>query len=125
MAAMLHGYIRFDEHAAIALRDRFPNETPDLEWIEALGDDVDEWLVMTSDVRISRNGAEREAFRRAGLRAFAFAKGYQKMPLAARCANLIARWNEIEALFDKVSPPFMFEFPVGRNTKFKSLVSSR
>ena len=122
MASMVHGYVHHDGHQAVHLRDRFAVTIPDIDWIEELRADENEWLVFTSDLRISRNKAEREAFRRAGLRAFGFAKGYQKMPLHQRCASLIYRWPEVVGLLDTVSAPFMFEFPVGRRKKFRSLI---
>ncbi len=57
------------------LKDRFKTETADVTWLEALGHEG-EWIVISGDIRISRNRAERAAWRESGLTAFFFASQY-------------------------------------------------
>ena len=51
------------------LRVRFEQQTEDVTWLEALGHEG-EWIVISGDIRISRNRAERAAWRESGLTAF-------------------------------------------------------
>jgi hypothetical protein len=50
----------------IPLTDRFPANTEDRVWMDALGDEGG-WVVISADRRIHRNKIEREAWRRSGL----------------------------------------------------------
>ena len=53
------------------LRVRFEQQTEDVTWLEALGHEG-EWIVISGDIRISRNPAEKAAWRESGLTAFFF-----------------------------------------------------
>ena len=121
MAHTLHGFIRSDGHTAVHLSDILPRSTSDIDWINHLRDSQDEWLVVTADKRIRRNRPEREAFRRAGLRAFVLANGFEKQPMHRRCAALVNRWPDMSDQFDKLEPPFMFEPPVAWGARLKQL----
>ena len=50
------------------LADHFPVDTPDVEWLKAVGDKG--WIVLTKDKRIRRDSVERAALKSAGVRAF-------------------------------------------------------
>ena len=50
------------------LADHFPINTPDVDWLKAVGDKG--WIVLSKDGRIRRDSVERTALRVAGVRAF-------------------------------------------------------
>ena len=50
------------------LADHFPTETPDIEWLKAVGEKG--WIVLSKDGRIRRDTVERAALKSAGVRAF-------------------------------------------------------
>jgi PIN like domain len=62
----------------VHLRQRFLQDTPDAEWISTLAKETN-WVVVSGDLRITRNPAERKAWRESGLVAFFLEKS---------CANL-------------------------------------
>lgn len=59
------------------LRVRFNQQTEDVTWLEALGREG-EWILISGDIRISRNRAERAAWRESGLTAFFSLANIQK-----------------------------------------------
>ncbi len=53
------------EHRVIHLRDDFPGNTEDIVWMQALAKEPD-LVIVTADIRISRNPHEVQAWREAG-----------------------------------------------------------
>lgn len=51
--------------------DHFPQNAPDVEWLTAAG--KNKWIVITRDERIRYRVAEKQALRRAKVRAFVLA----------------------------------------------------
>lgn len=86
-----------------------------------LRDSREVWLIITGDGRIQKNRAERVAFRQAKLRGYVLAPGYQKTPINQQAALLIWRWPEMEAFISHVSGGSLFELPMSKSGKFKSL----
>jgi predicted nuclease of predicted toxin-antitoxin system len=60
LAAALHILVEPDGHEVRHLRDRFAMNTPDIEWLAALGREGN-WVIISADQRIFRNRHEREA----------------------------------------------------------------
>ena len=50
------------------LADHFPVNTPDVEWLKAVGEKG--WIVLSKDGRIRRDSVERATLKAAGVRAF-------------------------------------------------------
>lgn len=121
MAYTLDGYLRGTEHDAVALKDMFPSDIADIDWMTALSASKEEWLIITGDDHIRRHRVERAAFRRLELRAFVLADGYRTTPMPNRCTMPIRRWADIEATFARFARPFMFKLPLGPGSKFESL----
>ena len=63
------------EHGVFHLRDKFPPNTEDAKWMEALATEAD-WLIITADVRISRNPHEVRAWKEAGHTIFFLKPGW-------------------------------------------------
>jgi predicted nuclease of predicted toxin-antitoxin system len=62
-------------HPIVHLRDKFPPDTKDPEWIRALAEEG-EWIIVSGDPRISREKAERQAWQESRLTAFFFGDGW-------------------------------------------------
>ena len=66
----------------------FPRDTPDTEWIAHLAREGD-WVIVSGDMRITRNPEERHAWRESGLTAFFFSgKGITEF----------RHWKQVEVL---------------------------
>jgi PIN like domain len=93
----------------------------DVEWIEHLRHQSDEWIFISGDGRVLKNAAERAALRSAGLHGFILAPAYQKTPLNQVAATLLWKWPEIEQVTRLLAAPSMHEIPIGKNTKLRQL----
>lgn len=93
------------------LRDRFPPDIKDEEWIHALGQEG-KWVVISGDLRIYRNRHQREAWRRTGLTAFFLASGWIKLSLLDQSWRFLRWWPMIEEQTKLVQPGAVFEVPV-------------
>ena len=122
VASTLNGYVAHLGHDAVHIRD-LPcgPHAADIVWMAALRATGDDWLVLTGDVRISKNRPERFAFTRANLKGVALAPGYQKMPMHQRAATILWRWPDIENAVARFQPPFLFELPTKKGTGFRML----
>ena len=76
------------------LRDLFEPQTEDIAWLEALGREG-EWIVISGDIRISRNPTERAAWRESGLTAFFFAGQYPEKKIWTQVTHFLHWWPEI------------------------------
>ena len=57
------------DHRVVHLKDRFPGNTEDVVWMQALANELD-LVIVTADVRIRRNPHEVKAWVAAGTRFF-------------------------------------------------------
>lgn len=81
-------------HAVIALRDKFPPNLPDTEWIEQLvNEDRDGWVVVTHDQ--FNKGLEREVLRRAGLRVFLLDRSWKDHNFWEKAVQLFRWWPRV------------------------------
>jgi PIN like domain len=100
----------------------FDARTTDIEWIEGLSARrTEDWIVISEDARIRKVAAERLAWRKAQLKGFVFAAGYQKMPLNQRASNLIWRWPQMKVFISAAAQGSVFELPVQRSAGFRPL----
>jgi hypothetical protein len=79
-------------HEVVHLRDRFPANTPDTEWIAALSRE-DGWAVITHD-RLNK-GLEREALKRAGLKVFMLDSSWKNHAFWEKAIQLTRWWPRI------------------------------
>ncbi len=63
------------EHHVFHLRDKFAPNTEDAEWMKKLAAEAD-WIIITADVRISRNPHEVKAWKEAGHTIFFLKPGW-------------------------------------------------
>ncbi|MCC2103959.1 MAG: hypothetical protein KDJ20_07925 [Hyphomicrobiales bacterium] len=125
LASALDGFISADGHRAFHIKDvpGLPNgrSSTDLEWIDHLRRDQKLWIFVSGDGRVLKNPAERAALRAAGLHGIILAPAFLKTPVHQQASHLIWRWPELETLVSSIAAPAMFELPIGRSAKPRSL----
>jgi hypothetical protein len=121
LAHALNGFVRAEGHAAYALRERFAPDARDTEWIGSLGQSAEEWIVVSGDRRITRNPAERAAWRSAGLRGFFLARGWRNIPLHQQAARIIWRWPDMLRQAELVEGALAMELPLGWSSRLRAL----
>ena len=67
------------EHRVVHLKDDFPGNTEDVAWMQALAKEGD-LVIVTADVRISRNPHEVLAWKQAGHTTFFLKPGWVNLP---------------------------------------------
>lgn len=88
LGSLVHG------HEVIALRDRFPTNTPDTVWIPEAGKNG--WIVISRDHNQRRRDAEHKALKANGVRVLYVRHGARQDTLFADAARLIKNWPKIE-----------------------------
>ncbi|GAB1837997.1 hypothetical protein MyNCGM121_47780 [Achromobacter xylosoxidans] len=78
----------------VQLRERFPANTQDLEWLEPLGREKN-WCVISCDAFRKQNGAERRAIRQFGLSVFVLQPSWASKPYWEKTAQFILWWPRI------------------------------
>lgn len=96
-------------HAARHLRDDFPPDVGDVEWLAKLGSQGD-WIVISADMHITRNAHERKAWQEAKLTTF-FLKNWSDQTFWMQAAQLVRWWPDIMAQAQKVKPGAGFLVP--------------
>lgn len=123
LAETIDGFIRHRDGHAWHIRDcasaglALSRHATDTDWMAALGADPRDWVVVTGDRRIGAVPAEKEAFRRAALKGFVLAPGYQKMRLNEQASTLLWRWPELVDVISRFRPPILVDVPPTRGAK--------
>ena len=125
LATTLDGYIRPEGHRAFHIKDvpGLPEgrNSADIEWIELLRMEQNEWIFISGDGKILKNSAEKAALRSAGLHGFILSPAYQKTPLNQVAAMIVWKWPEIENVTKLLASPSMHEIPINRISKMRQL----
>jgi hypothetical protein len=93
------------------LSQKFPRNLPDAKWISELGREGG-WVIVSGDLRISRNKAERQAWLESGLTAFFLAGAWGQQKLWLTAWKLIKWWPLIVAQAESIRPGAGFIVPV-------------
>lgn len=111
---------QYDTHAVEALKDKFPPNTPDEAWIQALADEGD-WVVISHDK--FRKAAEPEVLRRAGLIVFLLGKTWSKVTFWDKAYQLVRWWPAIIDQSERIAGGAAYEVPYrfSGKGKFKQL----
>ena len=123
VARCLHILVEQDGHEVVHLTDPFDPATPDIEWLGALGEDGD-WVVVSGDLRISKNRHERQAWRESGLTAFFLAKGWTNLKLWDSTWMLVRWWPRIMEQAELAQSGAGFEIPQKATGKFRIILPS-
>lgn len=104
----------------VALRAKFPANTPDEKWIQALADEGD-WVVITHDK--FKKGMEPEVLRRAGLIVFLLGKSWGHHKFWDKAYQLVRWWPAIVDLSERLEGGAAYEVPYrfSGKGKFKQL----
>lgn len=99
LARALGELIRPEGHEVLHLRQMFPADTEDEDWLPFLGDQGG-WVVISGDVRIVKNKQRRLVWAGSGLTSFFLKRGWTRGKLKGSeiAWRLLKRWPEIEAL---------------------------
>ena len=88
----------FDRKSEVRhLDDEFDDQTPDTDWIAAIGKRDPVPVVICGDGRILRNPAEAQALRDARLTFFLMAEGWSGLKWEERAWKMIKVWPSIAA----------------------------
>ncbi len=103
LARALHILVEVDGHQVVHLRDRFSPSATDSAWIEKLGEEGD-WVIITSDLDVSRREIEKTVWRRYGLIAFLLTKGFNSFTPLDVAWRIIKLWPKIQQQVGLASP---------------------
>jgi hypothetical protein len=106
--------------AAIPLRDKFPQSAKDIEWIAALGREGG-WSVVSGDLAITKNKAEKAAWLQTDLIGFFMEPAMARLTPIEQTARLLLRLPLIEAQLRLISGPALFSLPIGNSSKLRQL----
>ena len=116
IARSLHALFEL-EHEIVALRDRFPDNTPDIEWIEEL-DQQGAWAVLTRDLRIRTRPHERKAMDASRIVFFFLAGAWRKSDVAETAVRLIRLVPKMAAQVE-LADRGRFELPFHAGSKLR------
>jgi PIN like domain len=83
-----------NRHQVTHLRDKFPADIIDPAWIRTLGEDKD-WVIVSADLGITKNPANRAAWRESGLNAFFLKGGWQNQEIWIYASRFFWWWPKI------------------------------
>lgn len=105
----LDAALRAADIAFVAHRERFPDDTPDAEWIAAAAGHG--WVIVTRDRRIRYRANEAAAVRRGRLHLFSLTSGNVS---AAETATIVVKaWPAIQRAVASTEPPMMWSITRG------------
>jgi len=102
-AKAINALVEKDGDQAIHLSEMFPENTPDIEWLTKLRDEG-QWVVLTADMKITRNAHERAVWIKSGLTTFFLKRPYLKLDFWDQIGLLIQRWPRISEQAKLVTP---------------------
>lgn len=106
------------EDKAVHLKDLFPPDVADADWIATLSKEGG-WVVISGDARITKNAHERRAWQQSRLTAFFLKKGWMNQTLWLQASRLIQWFPDIMAQAAKVAPGAGFVVPYRYNGRFE------
>jgi hypothetical protein len=83
-----------DRNTVVHLSEKFDRSISDVDWISALGQERD-WVIVSGDLRISRNPAERRAWLESGLTTFFLKAGWGNQRIWTYAARFFYWWPSI------------------------------
>jgi hypothetical protein len=107
----------FDQHQIISLRDKFPENTTDIEWITALSDEGG-WAVLTKDLHLKTRPHERAALDRSSIVYFFLSGAWNQCDVPETAARLIRLVPKISAQTE-LTASGRFELPINAGSKLK------
>jgi PIN like domain len=104
------------EHEVVHLKDKFGPSVKDADWIGRLSEEG-RWIVISGDARITKRKAEQAAFRNSRLIGFFLAPSLNRSQVTKQMQRLLALWDDIEIIANRVAPGAMYELPMSGKIK--------
>jgi PIN domain-containing protein len=115
LAKSLHLLVEPD-HEVVHLKDRFPANASDEEWITALATEQP-WVIISGDLRIRKNPYVMKAWKSAGHTLFFLKPGWINLSLWTQTWKLVKCFPDIVATAERA--PIGSEFFVATNGKIE------
>jgi hypothetical protein len=116
----LRALVEMDGDTVVHLRERYPAETSDEQWLDELSRDGG-WAIFSLDRRIVRANAQRSAFGAQRNIGFFGDKGWKKLGRIEIIAHLLLWWPWIKLQSQTIAPGSGFVLPVKSTSKPKTL----
>jgi hypothetical protein len=97
--------------SGLRLIDKFGPKVDDADWISALSAEG-RWVVVSGDAKIARRKSEQAAFRNSRLIGFFFAPALSRSKVTKQMQRLLALWDDVEIIADRVAGGAMYELPI-------------
>jgi len=94
LAESINALARQDGDEVTHMRTKFPQDTPDVEWIKKLASEGN-WIVVSGDLDIVRTRAEKPVWQAAGLVGFFLMKGWMTLTPWDQAWRLVRWWPVI------------------------------
>jgi hypothetical protein len=107
----------FDEHQFVSLRDKFPANTKDVEWIGALNTEGG-WAALTAERRLKTRPHERLALDRSKIVFFFLTGSWLKWSVPEMAWRLI-RLVPLMAKQTELTESGLFDLPVNASSKLR------
>jgi hypothetical protein len=105
---------------AVALRDKFEASTPDEEWIAAI-DTEGGWSVISGDLRITKNRAERAAWMQTSLVGFFLEPALLRLDPLQQTARLLLWLPVLERQLALIKGPALFALPLRSTSRLRQI----
>lgn len=105
---------------SIPLRDKFPSNTKDVDWIAGLGAEGG-WSVISGDLRITKNKAEKAAWLQTDLVGFFMEPAMARLSPVEQTARILLRLSTIETQISLIRGPALFTLPIGNASRLRQL----
>lgn len=102
LARGFHQFV-LGEHEVVHLRDRFSQDTPDVEWMRALAAESP-WIILSRDVAIGHNPHKVEAWKAAGHTIFFLKTGWTNIEFWPQVQKLARCFPEIIQFARRANP---------------------
>jgi hypothetical protein len=109
-------YPLFPEHEIVALRDKFAENTPDVDWIRSLNDEGG-WSVLTSERRLKTRPHERLALNRSNIVFFFLTGSWLKYSVPETAWRLIRLVPTMSKQADLAEG--LFDLPIHVNSRLR------
>lgn len=120
VARAINELIKDTGSSAVALRDKFPPDTSDRQWIDQLGSEG-KWAVVSGDRRITKNRAERAAWLQTDLVGFFLEPALAKLDPLQQAARLIMWLPAIEQQLGLIGGPALFALPLKATSRLRQI----
>jgi hypothetical protein len=115
LSPKLAAVLRALDHDVIHLRERFPENADDVDWIPRVA--AEGWIVVTLDHAIRSRPHEREAWRASRATIFFLPKGVLDLRLHEQAAWIINAWEGIAKAAVKARPGQCFLLQMNRKVQ--------